>query len=423
MHENRPNRVPDETTKKIKEHISSIKGQRSHYSVNRSNRVYLPPELNITKLHGMFLEKHPDHPVSLAAYRSVFNNSFNISFGYPRSDTCSTCDEYKSSKADLDNRLLNVHGGDERAEILEKIRKLDTENDEHKRSADIFYQRKRQSRTNAQQSETHAAFCMDFQKNLPAPNLSTNDVYYKRQLTCITFNIHCLASRHSYFYAYDETTAKKGATDVCSILKYHIDHFIGESVETLDIFCDSCAGQNKNYTVLRYCHYLVNHAKRFKIIKLTFPIRGHSYMECDKDFGLINQKVPAETPKEWWEEIRASRKSPSAFNVIECNQDFFLDFGQFLKPMYKAKCPVATRPIRELWFDESQPQLIRHRNNWHGPCQTTAISSKVREITHNLTPAYDAPLPLTKEKFNDIQSLLRFCKEGARNFYAQLPHL
>ena len=63
------------------------------------------------------------------------------------------------------------------------------------------------------------------------PNKSTNDVYYCRQLSFYTLNVHILSTDQVYLYTYDETTAKNGADDVCSLLYDFIEHHIPESVD------------------------------------------------------------------------------------------------------------------------------------------------------------------------------------------------
>ncbi|CAH1113394.1 unnamed protein product [Psylliodes chrysocephalus] len=94
----------------------------------------------------------------------------------------------------------------------------------------------------------------------------------------------------------------------------------------LDLFCDSCGGQNKNYTFFRYLHNLVHQQKRFNSVRVTFPIRGHSYMENDKNMGIINQKARVENVKELCDLIQCSRKKPSLFvmeHISEDNQHIF----------------------------------------------------------------------------------------------------
>nr|CAD7259420.1 unnamed protein product [Timema shepardi] len=56
--------------------------------------------------------------------------------------------------------------------------------------------------------------------------------------------------------------------------------------------------QNKSVTIFRFLHYLVAKQRRFKSVKVTFLIRGHLYLECDKNFVLVNQRARAELPKD-----------------------------------------------------------------------------------------------------------------------------
>lgn len=52
------------------------------------------------------------------------------------------------------------------------------------------------------------------------PNITTNDVYYKRQLSVYIFNIHVLSTGDSIFYIYPETIGHKGSDEVCSFLHH-----------------------------------------------------------------------------------------------------------------------------------------------------------------------------------------------------------
>lgn len=74
---------------------------------------------------------------------------------------------------------------------------------------------------------------MDFQKNLPIPNITTNDVYYKRQLTLCMFNIHILSTDESYFFVYDETVAYKGSNEAASFLFYFVMSILDPSVSEI----------------------------------------------------------------------------------------------------------------------------------------------------------------------------------------------
>ena len=43
-------------------------------------------------MYCMFKERYPLEKSSYESYHKIFNSKFNISFGYPRKDTCSFCD-------------------------------------------------------------------------------------------------------------------------------------------------------------------------------------------------------------------------------------------------------------------------------------------------------------------------------------------
>ncbi|GFR84559.1 hypothetical protein ElyMa_004153600 [Elysia marginata] len=146
------------------------------------------------------------------------------------------------------------------------------------------------------------------------------------------------------------------------MLHHYFTTIVPAKVKTLELFCDSYAGQNKNWTVIRYLHYLTAHLQRFDEIKISFPIRGHSYMECDRDMAVINQKARVEVRDDWIREFEAARKNPSPFNVVRANQSMFLGMAQHLKNLYRAACQVPTRPIRDIVFARQHPRLIRFRN-------------------------------------------------------------
>lgn len=182
------------TYQKVYNHIQSFKGRLSHYSLHDTKKLYLPEDLNIKKMFRLFKENFSDTLVSYETYRNIFNTKFNISFGQPRSDTCSICDKFTAET----NRLKLQENSES------TIRKLQIENEVHKRKAQGFYDKKRSSKRKAQGTDSFLAIAMDYQKNVYLPNVPTNEVYYLRQLSMYTFNVHVLSDKTSLFYAYPE---------------------------------------------------------------------------------------------------------------------------------------------------------------------------------------------------------------------------
>uniref|UniRef100_A0A2A4K6G5 Uncharacterized protein n=1 Tax=Heliothis virescens TaxID=7102 RepID=A0A2A4K6G5_HELVI len=411
--------------------LKTINGKKGHYNLRESQKIYLSDELNLSKIHKMYNEKNPDNKVSYETYRNFFNKNFNISFGYPRMDTCSTCDEFQAEKKHFEIKIASLPDGHEKSQILSQLRRLEIENLAHKKRAEVFYDKKRKARLRARQDVTTVAITMDFSKNLPVPNITTNDVYYKRQLSYFMFNVHVLADSSSYFFAYNESIGKKGSDDVASHLFYFIFNEMEVQVKTLIIFCDSCGGQNKNYTIFRMLHYIVHCCNRLESVTVIFPIRGHSYMECDRNMAYLNQKTRIELPEEWAEHVRGARQRPKPFNVIECSQDAFKGWTTFLKPFYKKTCPFPIRPMREFRVQKEHPRLMFYRNFNNSPWESSVVNTPVsfrsmkavNEGEFKLPGlAYKEKLPISTAKYNDLQSLKKFCRPETRRYYDELPH-
>lgn len=54
------------------------------------------------------------------------------------------------------------------------------------------------------------------------------------------------------------------------------------------LFSDSCGGQNKNYLILSFLSLL---SKKLQLeIQHIYPVRGHSYCSCDRNFGMYGIK-------------------------------------------------------------------------------------------------------------------------------------
>lgn len=378
-HQNRKHKLSAETVNNIITHIKSFKGRNSHYSIGKSKRLYLPQELTISKMYSMYKKLYPQHIVSYQSYRDIFNTKFNIAFGYPRSDTCSICDENAATLKMLNAKLVACSGDEATNKLNSEVKKLETARMLHLKKAETFYERKRCARKQSRKEEYVEAICMDYIKNLPLPNIATNDVYYKRQLSFFGFNVHCLSNADAIFYAYTEVIAKKGSNEVVSFLDNYITEFLDPRIKILRIFCDSCGGQNKNFTLFRYLHYLVHTRKRFEKVHVTFPIRGHSYMECDKNTGLINTKAVTETPNDWIEVIKSSRCKPSPFKVISVDQSMVRDWASFLEPLYAKKCPFLSRPIRELEVRYEHERMIFHRDSYNGLWTSSIVTLAKRK--------------------------------------------
>ncbi|XP_063223337.1 uncharacterized protein LOC134531565 [Bacillus rossius redtenbacheri] len=243
-HKNRVHALPDETNQKIHYHINSLRERESLYSQKDSKKKYLPEELNISKVYKMFLEKNPDTKVSYETYRSIFNADFNIAFGYPRTDTCAQCDVFNARKSCLEAELQIAEDNQTKERLSNEINNICTDRKSHHKTAQQWYDLKRKAKVTCRRDIIKEAIVFDFSKNYPIPNITTGEVYYRRQLSMFFFNVHVLSTGRSVFYVYPETVGQKGSNEVCSFLHHFIYNYLEENVTELEEFCET-----KNHTV------------------------------------------------------------------------------------------------------------------------------------------------------------------------------
>lgn len=84
-------------------------------------------------------------------------------------------------------------------------------------------------------------------------------------------------------------------------------------VKHIKAFSDNCGGQNKSHLISKFCLYVV-HNTHIITVEHQYFVGGHSYSECDQDFGIIeihkkkNQK-DMYIPQDWVHLVAtASRK-------------------------------------------------------------------------------------------------------------------
>lgn len=336
-HLNRPNKIPENVVRTVHDHIRSFPRRSSHYSREKNDgRYYLPAELNVTKMHKLFLQKYEPKvfaemqegkeckvQVTYDYYHRYFLQNFNISFGSPRSDTCQTCD-----------RLQNMINAEQ---DIENKASLQVEKQLHIRKSEVFYTSLKEKSVFALNDPTVEVLCFDYEQNLPLPHIPAGDVFYKRQLWVYNFCIHSAKSGTSVFYMYDEVTSKKGSNEVISFLHHYLNTYLPGTVQTLFLFSDNAFAQNKNQTLVKYLYTLTNINQKgiLKIIH-QYPEPGHSFLPCDRSFALIEKakrrKERVHTPDEWKDLVRTTSKK---FTVINVNQDMIMDFATHLKPFFK----------------------------------------------------------------------------------------
>ena len=100
------------------------------------------------------------------------------------------------------------------------------------------------------------------------------------------------SGENGYMQTWLESEAGWCSNEVCSALLAFFDAAQIESTQSrhLIAWCDSCSGQNKNFVVVTLWQYLML-SKKLDIIDQKFPEVGHSYMDSDRGFGIIEKAL------------------------------------------------------------------------------------------------------------------------------------
>ncbi|GFR92286.1 hypothetical protein ElyMa_002614300 [Elysia marginata] len=165
---------------------------------------------------------------------------------------------------------------------------------------------------------------------------------------------------------------------------------------------------------------MVHQQKRFEEVKVHFPTRGHSCMECDQDMVCVKQKLHVKTPGGWWSHFAEARRKPSRFEVINVTQLMLVNVKKSLvKIFYYASCSFKVLGIREIIFSRDHPRLMKYRENWNGPFLSGVVTQAVSEtspmVRPPLEPMHNTPLPLSKKKYDDLQQIRSFdCPQSHR---------
>ena len=280
--------------KAVIEFIKKFRVIDSHYCRDKvTSRVYLSSDLNIHKMWKMYNEENNNLPVKEWYFRNIFCTKFNIGFGTPATDECSTCLSLTERIKHSDNDL--------------RKQELNTKKEVHLMKAKQFYKKLQDKRNEV------LVISLDCQKNQVLPRVSDQSAYYSRQiylynLTIVIGHSKSPQNKENVFnYYWCETEHSRGSNEVASALHNLLctKLNIPPTVEILRIASEGCGAQNKNTIMMGMLAvwFLRNAPNNIKLIEFVFPIVGHSFLPSDRVFARIEKVIKKKTvitdPKEY----------------------------------------------------------------------------------------------------------------------------
>jgi len=171
-----------------------------------------------------------------------FYRSFNLRFKQPK-------------KTHAINAILSEFSWKQPVNKQEVLIKLTSGNWKNKgqttrKKAQAARESLQSDRQMAKKSFATDVITFDLQSVFSIPWLSSNIVYYKRQLSLYNLGIHDCSNETAYIHVWGETTASRGAQEIASCLRKHLASSGHQKSKTdLVLWSDSCSGQNRNIKV------------------------------------------------------------------------------------------------------------------------------------------------------------------------------
>lgn len=423
------NTIPGQVRLAIREHINSFPVKESKYAGKVIK--YLDSRLTLKTMFQMFKEKHPDMKCGYSFFCKFFNENYALKFGRPQIDSCPTCEE-------LTVKLKSPHLSEaaKRVAAAEKI--------VHERKAQKFYRKLKSESDNATaNSQKHVlAIAFDYMQNVSLPMIPVQDTFYLRQLTVNVFCIHDIKKNQSLIHVYHEGQARKCPDEVCSFVYDYLSS-VPSDIEEVHVYSDNCSGQNKNHSLNRLFLALTD-TKKFKKIEQFYPVRGHSFLPCDRDFSIIKRSLRKHDrlySVHQLTEIIISSSQSQKFSVVEVDAADILDFKTWWKEFYKKTCvseetrgnkvPKAQKvhfgisSIMHFTYSQVTPGTITARHFIDGLTVQTFKLSHLQEPkpTFPSKKAYPAgKIPLKVQKVNDIRQLMPYIPPEFEEFYNEILH-
>ncbi|KAJ8876695.1 hypothetical protein PR048_021142 [Dryococelus australis] len=114
----------------------------------------------------------------------------------------------------------------------------------------------------------------------------------------------------AHMFMWDESTAKRGSQKVGSCLVKYINS-LDDEIKHAIAYTDRCAGQTSNVNIIMFWMYMFE-GTNIETVHHKFLEPGHTFNECDQDFGLIEKRKHNEmhvyVPDHWIDVVRRANK-------------------------------------------------------------------------------------------------------------------
>lgn len=225
-----------------------------------------------------------------------------------------------------------------------------------------------------------------------------------------------------------------------SFILHYLSSLPENEYEELNLYADNCGGQNKNHCLSKLLLAFTD-LKRFKKINQFFPIRGHSFLPCDRDFSIIKRELKKHdriySVHEITEIIIKSSKNQK-FIVVEVNSPTMVYnvkdwWPKFYKRNIASEETKRKRKEDRIFFGISKFHHFEYNSDQKGVCTARQEINGIIAHTYKMTSCNNNDLHLPNQiayptgkvsiksaKLNDFRRCLQYIPHEHTQFYEEL---
>ncbi|CAH2207570.1 jg26512 [Pararge aegeria aegeria] len=336
--------------------------------------------------------------VTHSFFRKVFTRYFNIGFGTPRQDVCSTCIQ-------ITEQIKHEKSVAEKQKLMTNLRI-------HKLRAKAFFLKLRE------ENDDLLTLSFDCQKNLPLPKVADQAAYYSRQLYLYNFTA-VIGSSHSVLqksnvrsYLWTEDISAKSSNEISSAVYHCLNSFDLHNIKTVRLMADGCGGQNKNSIMIGMVSKWFSEAPAtLKRVEIIFPVTGHSFLPADRVFALTEKRV---------RKIETIVKPEEYENIISEHAEIFklgtevpiYDFRSAVKETLKdvSRWHFQITKVKRVVLKRGKTTrriLARGELSYQNDTGVAkCLLRPTRNFTHLVPDQLSVGVKVTEAKLNDVKKLL-----------------
>jgi hypothetical protein len=187
------------------------------------------------------------------------------------------------------------------------------------------------------------------------------------------------------------------------------------TITELHIFSDACGGQNCNNTCsISACIGVTCH---FHAIHQYFPVRGHSFLQCDGNFVTAKRKIRKidriYTPEDYNELIQTAREVGYSVTKVTSEHTELVNYfyrnwwPKFLKQQRRALTNLCSLLSLRYWHLQYS-SATKGSEYIDGVIKTTFLLQKpnlLDKITLSTENAYTWKIPINERKLQEVKKV------------------